>query len=260
MIKIDLANFERRLVVLPPEAGNMGRLSATKGKIIYQRFPNSGSGEKEGALMYYDLKEKESKTILEGANNYVLSADGKKLLVRKKKDLGIIEVNEKQKMEKILTLNKMEMTIKPREEWQQIFNDAWRFQRNYFYDNAMHGLDWNALHKQYGDLVQYCTNRNDLNFILGELIGELNASHTCRGGGDQESAKRKAVGYLGIDWAKEGGYFKVKQIVRGAAWDNEVRSPLDIPGVKIKAIPDFFQQPNATIQYQVVIALCFYFY
>ncbi len=233
-LEIDLDNFEQRLVILPPHAGNMGRLSAVEGKIIYQRFPNSGSNEEEGALMYYDLKKEESKTILKGVNNYVLSADGKKLLVRKGKKMGVIEVGEKQKLENTLALNKMEMTVNPREEWQQIFNDAWRFQRDYFYDNEMHGLDWNALRKQYGDLVQHCLNRNDLNFILGELIGELNASHTYRGGGDRETANQKAVGYLGVDWAKENDFFKVKKIIRGAAWDNEVRAPLDRPGVKIK--------------------------
>ena len=235
LVKIDLENFERRIVILPPEAGNMGNLSATEGKVIYQRFPNSGSNdEAKPSLMYYDLKESESKTIFAGANGYTLSADGKKILVRKGRTMGIIKVEAKQEMEHTLALKKMEMTVKPREEWQQIFNDTWRFQRDYFYDNKMHGLDWAAMRKQYGDLVQYCNNRSDLNFIIGELIGELNASHTYRGGGDQESAKRKSVGYLGVDWAKEGDYFQVKSIVRGAAWDNEVRSPLDNPGVKIK--------------------------
>ena len=77
-------------------------------------------------------------------------------------------------------------------------------------------------------------NRSDVNFILGELIGELNASHTYRGGGDNESSKRKAVGYLGIDWEKADDQFRIKNIVRGADWDNEVRSPLDEPGVAIK--------------------------
>lgn len=234
LVKIDLDNFERRLVVLPPKAGNMGRLSATKGKVLFARFPNSGTNGGESSLMYYDLKEKESKTIVKGVNFYQLSADGKKVLVRKGNSVAIVNVAADQKMEKPLPLSKMEATINPREEWAQIFNDSWRFQRDYFYDDAMHGLDWNALKKQYGDLVQHCMTRTDLNFVLGELIGELNASHTYRGGGDNESPKRKAVGYLGVNWDKDGEHFKIKEIVRGAPWDNEVRSPLDQPGVGIK--------------------------
>lgn len=234
-VKIDLENFERRLVLLPPHAGNIGGLAAVKGKVIYMRYPNTGSTDEEGTLMYYDLEEEESKVILKGANSFVLSADGEKLLVRKGNQMGIMEVGADQKMEKTIALSTMEATIDPRKEWQQIFNDAWRFQRDYFYDKEMHGLDWDKLRKEYGDLVQYCINRNDLNFILGELIGELNASHTYRGGGDQESADRKQVGYLGVDWAQEGDYFKVKKIIRGADWDNKVRSPLDRPGINIKA-------------------------
>ncbi|MEN0046271.1 MAG: PDZ domain-containing protein [Bacteroidota bacterium] len=233
-VAIDLEGFERRIVVLPPSAGNMGNLAATKGKIVYSRYPNSGSGGGESKLMYYDLEEQKSKTIMSGVWTYKMSANGEKLLVRTPQGMGIIKVQENQKMEDQLPLDKMEMVVDPRAEWQQIFNDAWRFQRDYFYDKEMHGLDWEAMKKQYGNLVQYANNRNDLNFILGELIGELNASHTYRGGGDQEYADRKSIGYLGVDWAKEGDYFKVKTIIRGSDWDNEVRSPLDEPGVKIK--------------------------
>jgi tricorn protease len=117
----------------------------------------------------------------------------------------------------------------------QIFNDAWRFERDFFYDPGMHGVDWEAMRKQYGDLIQYAVTRNDVNFIIGELIGELNASHTYRGGGDMEMPKQRAVGYLGVNWEKADGYFRIKEIIRGAEWDNEVRSPLDEPGINVKA-------------------------
>lgn len=234
-VGIDFENFERRIVVLPPKAGNMGNLSAAKGKIIFQRYPNTGTDGEDNALMYFDLKEKEEKTILKKVNGYELSADGKKLLIRQGSNMGIVDLGADKKLEKTLALKKMEMTVNPREEWVQIFNDAWRFQRDFFYDKKMHGVDWPAMREQYGDMIQYAITRNDVNFILGELIGELNASHTYRGGGDQESPDRKAVGYLGIDWAKENGQYKIAEVIRGAEWDNEVRSPLDEPGVNIKA-------------------------
>lgn len=232
-VTIDFDNFERRLIVLPPDAGNMGNLAAADGKIIFQRYPNTGSGDGDNALMYFDLKAKEEKTIMKKVNAYELSADGKKLLIRQGKNIGIVAIGADKKLDKTLPMSKMETTINPREEWAQIFNDAWRFQRDFFYDKKMHGVDWPAMRKQYGDMIQYAITRDDVNHILGELIGELNASHTYRGGGDQESPDRKAVGYLGIDWAKENGQFKVKTIIRGAEWDNEVRSPLDEPGVDV---------------------------
>ncbi len=233
-VKIDFDNFERRLVVLPPEAGNMGRLAATDGKVIYQRFPNSGSNGEKSALMYYDLKEREEKTIIKDVNSFELSADGKKLLVRQNGKYGVVEVGSDKKLEKPLAVGEMEMTVDPRKEWQQIFNDAWRFQRDFFYDKKMHGVDWEAMRRQYGDLIQYAVNRNDVNFIIGELIGELNASHTYRGGGDQETPEERSVGYLGVDWEKDAGFFRIRTIVRGAPWDNEVRSPLDAPGLGVK--------------------------
>ncbi len=233
-VKIDFDNFERRMVVLPPKSGNMSRISSVGDKVIFQRWPNAGSNDEKGDLIYFDLKEREEKTILKEVNGYQLSADGKKILVRQEKNYGIIKVEADQKMEKTMALNEMEMTVDPRKEWEQIFNDAWRFQRDFFYDKEMHGVDWNAMKEQYGSLIQYAMNRSDVNFILGELIGELNASHTYRGGGDNESSKQKAVGYLGVDWEKANDHFKIKNIIRGADWDNEVRSPLDEPGVAIK--------------------------
>ncbi len=230
---IDFDGFERRLLVLPPKAGNMGGLAATSGKVLFQRFSNSGSGERKTSLMYFDLEEREEKTVIEDINGYRLSADGKKVMIRKDGKTGIIEMGSDKKMDKTLALTDMVMTVDPRHEWKQIFNDSWRFQRDFFYDTAMHGVDWNEMKKRYASMIGHAMNRNDVNYILGELIGELNASHTYRGGGDQESAERERVGYLGIDWDKDNGQYKVGKIIRGAEWDNEVRSPLDEPGINV---------------------------
>ena len=233
VVEIDLDGFERRLIVLPPKAGNIGQVGAVSGKVTYIRYPNSGSGSSDFALMYYDIEEEEEKEVIADINQYKISADGKKALVRKGSSYGIIDLSPDQKMEDQLSVGEMEATVDPRQEWEQIFNDAWRFQRDFFYDKNMHGVDWNAMRVQYGELIQHCVNRADVNFVLGELIGELNASHTYRGGGDNETPKNRQVGYLGIDWGQEDGQFKVASIVRGAEWDNEVRSPLDQPGVDI---------------------------
>ena len=167
------------------------------------------------------------------ASGFEISANGKKLLVRDGERLGIIDIGADKKLEKTIPVEKMEMMVNPREEWAQIFTDAWRFQRDFFYDKNMHGVDWDAMRVQYGDMIKDAITRNDVNFILGELIGELNASHTYRGGGDQESADTKGIGYLGVDWAKKNGQFQIEKIIRGAEWDNEVRSPLDEPGIDV---------------------------
>ncbi|MBL9138871.1 MAG: PDZ domain-containing protein, partial [Verrucomicrobiales bacterium] len=96
-----------------------------------------------------------------------------------------------------------------------------------------HGLDWKRVRDQYAALLPHAVTRWDVNFLIGELIGELNASHTYRSGGDLEAAPQRPVGLLGVDWSLEQGAFRVARILRGAAWDTEVRSPLDEPGLQI---------------------------
>jgi len=123
--------------------------------------------------------------------------------------------------------------LDPQAEWRQLFSEVWRTYRDYFYDPNMHGLDWDALREHYGSLLDDAVTRWDVNFIIGELIGEVNASHTYVGGGDTESPLRRRVGLLGVDWALEDGAYRIARIVRGAPWDAEIRSPLNEPGIEI---------------------------
>ena len=126
------------------------------------------------------------------------------------------------------------MNVVPKEEWKQIFNDVWRLERDYFYDPGMHGVDWNLMKTRYGALIDQANSRNDVNMIIGDLIAELNASHTYTGGGDINYGKNINVGYLGADIELEQGKYRVKKIITGAPWDVEVRSPLVSSGVNVK--------------------------
>src|SRR5690606_18262051 len=227
-------DMERRMVMLPPEAGNIGTLRAVSGKVIFIRYPNNGSADEKTTLIYYDLDKREEKTIISDINDFEISADGKKLIVSKNGSYYIIDIALDQKADKVLRVNELETMIRPQEEWAQIFHDSWRFMRDFFYDKNMHGVDWQKVKQDYGALVSSCVDRADINFLIGEMIGELDASHTYRGGGAQETPKHRAVGYLGVDWAKKDGHFQIAKIIRGAVWDYEVKSPLDEPGLQIK--------------------------
>lgn len=230
---IDLDGFEERIVLLPPRAGNYGNLAAVKGKLIFTHAPPSGSQGAQPAIKYFDFGSRKENKIIDGVFNYLVAANGEKMLVMQRGQLGVIGIAPGQKMDKKLPLKDMEMTVNPKEEWQQLFNDTWRFERDLFYDPNMHGVDWEEMRQRYGSLIKDATIREDVNFIIGELIGELNASHTYKGGGDVEQPKRKNVGYLGINWAVENGKYKIAKIIRGAPWDAEVRSPLAMPGVDV---------------------------
>jgi tricorn protease len=234
-VKIDLANFEERVVILPPKAGRYADLQALSGKLFYRRLPRTGSGEEEKSpIVFYDLKEREEKTVLADADAYQIAAGGEKILVVKKKDFAIIDPKPDQKMDKKLATSELEMTVDPVAEWHQIFNDAWRFERDFFYDPNMHGVNWSEMRTRYGALLDQCVTRYDVNFVLGELIAELNSSHTYRGGGDLEKGEKRGVGLLGADYTLENGAYRIKKIYDGAPWDAEVRSPLFEPGLKVK--------------------------
>lgn len=233
-VAIDLEDMESRLEILGIAPGNLGSLTPYKNKIVYMRYPNTGSAGDAASLKLYDFNKKEEKTVLDGVSFYEASGDKSKLLVNKGDQFAVIEPNEGAKFEKTLNLRSMIASIDPKAEWKQIFTDAWRIQRDYFYDKNMHGVDWEAVKNNYLKVLEGAANRNDVAFIIGEMIGELNASHTYYGGGDLEQGKSRSTGYLGIDWAADGQYYKVGKIIRGASWDAEVRSPLDKPGVGVR--------------------------
>ena len=235
-VAIDFDGMEQRLVILPPEAGNYGALATAKGKVLYMKYPNTGANPNnaQGAIKFFDLEKREEKTVIDNVDNFIMSANKQKLLVVKGDAYAIIKPDEGQKFEKPLRIAEMQMLVDPWQEWKQIFSDVWRFERDYFYDASMHGVDWNQTRERYMKMLDGAMTREEVDFIIGEMIGELNASHTYHGGGDMEVPKNKAVGYLGVDWEADGDYYKIKKIIRGAPWDAEARSSLDGPGVNIK--------------------------
>jgi tricorn protease len=231
---IDPESIEQRLEILPVPAGNIGGLVAVDGKLIYQRSANTGSAGGPPSLNYYDIDARQEKTLLAGATAYAVGPDGKNILARTNAGFGIIKPMADQKLDKVLRTSEMEMVLNPREEWKQIFNDVWRRYRDFFYDPGMQQVDWNAMRKEYSALLENAITRWDVNNILQEMVAELSAGHTYVQGGDVEFGRNRTNGFLGIDWTVDNGAFKVKRIVRGAQWDNEVRSPLEATGVNVK--------------------------
>ena len=188
-VEIDLAGLESRLTLLPVAPGNYGNLGSVKGKILYIKYPNTGAADGRGTIKFFDLDKREEKTILDIADNFQLSASRTKILVQRGNSYAILKPEEGQKFEKTLRIAEMEMVVDPVKEWKQIFMDTWRMERDYFYDPAMHGVDWNLVKERYLKMLSGAMTREEVNFILGEMLGELNASHTYKGGGDEEETK-----------------------------------------------------------------------
>jgi tricorn protease len=233
-VDIQLDGFEARAVVLPPAAGNYDGLQAVKGKLLFRRLPRSGSADTKSPIVYFDLTERDEKPVLEDAGGFEVTADGKKMLVVLQKRYAIVDIKTPQKFEKPIATGDMEAPVDPRAEWTQMFEDVYRFERDYFYDGGMHGVDWAGMKARYGKLLADAVTRWDVDFIIGEFIGELNASHTYYGGGEKETAPARNVGMLGVDWELSQGAYRVKHIVRGGPWDAGARAPLAEPGVNVK--------------------------
>ncbi len=233
-LRIDFEGMESRMIILPLEPGNISHPYLTDNKVYYLRRPVKGEIDGKTRLQYFDLKDKKEETVISGISFYQFTADHQKILTGTRGKMGFIAPGKGKKLEKIVPLDQIQTWVDPKEEWKQIFNDVWRIERDYFYDQNLHGVDWDEMKAKYGNLVEHAHSRTDLNYLIGELIGELNASHTYRSGGDTEESKNTPVGYLGINWSMDQGAYKIAKIIRPATWDTEVRSPLDAPGIGVK--------------------------
>jgi tricorn protease len=229
-VKIDFAGFENRVRAVPGSPANYRHLTATPDGVLYLTGP--------GKLSLYNLEAKAEQTIIEGIQDYDLSADGKRFIFQARGNFGIAAVAPAQKAEEgQLKLDGMTMKINPKAEWAQQFTDAWRIMRDWFYDPNLHGADWPALRAKYGALVPHVAHREDLNFILTELGSELMAGHIyVERGSDTPRVARKDSGLLGAEIvADASGYFRVAHIFPGENWHESVRSPLTEPGVRAQA-------------------------
>lgn len=234
-VKIDFDDLEARLVLLPPKAGNYRGLASFEGKLVFLKSPNTGSGEDDAALLFYDFEKREEKTIISGIESAGVTADGKSLLVNCKGKYGIIKPESDQKIDKPIPTDGLVLNLVPREEWRQIFQDTWRRYRDFFYDPNLHQVDWNGLRARYGALIEDARTRWDVNHIQSNLAAELSAGHTYTFGGDAERVPPRTNGYLGIDWDLKDSRYQIKRIVTPASWDTEVRSPFAQPGVDVKS-------------------------
>jgi len=240
-ITIDFDGIEQRQVTFPIPAGNYGGLRATKGKLFYFSSGLGGLSGRIGTqktdLHVYDLKEREDNVFLKDISGYDISANGKKLIYRKGNKFGIVDATGKsaKTSEGTLDLSGMVMYLDRAAEYRQMFNEAWRLQRDFFYDENMHGVDWQKMHDRYAPIVPHIAHRFDLTYLIGEMIGELACSHTYAGGGERDAPAASKIGLLGVDWQIDSANnrYRIGRILSGQNWVDNRRSPLTEPGIEV---------------------------
>jgi tricorn protease len=222
------------------EAREDGFLVLRKGEpefLKYQKVDDRSTGGLD--LVGYALSSASSQTLIEGIGNYHLSADGEKLVYRSGGTLGIVDAGSPASVgDGKLDLGRVRLKIDRQAEFLQIFDEAWRVQRDWFYDPELHGVEWDIVRDKYRRFVRDCGERSDLNYLIGEMIGELNAGHTYVFGGDIERYREGvSVGLLGVEFdTPEGAPFhRIAHIVPGVSWNPAERSPLEEPGCDVEA-------------------------
>lgn len=230
--KIDTLGLSDRIVGLPVKPSNYFGLSPLEDKIYYNDMMSGGDGV---SLKFFDLKKKEETDLGKGMQ-FSISFDGKKMLVAQDRKYAVIDVpSSKINLSKFVDLSGMKVYVDKEMEWKQIFDEAWRQMRDFFYVPNMHGVDWPAMKLKYGQMLPYVNNRNDLNYLIGEMIAELSIGHAYVSGGDKPASERIATGLLGAKISKDAsGFFRVDMILKGQNWNDALRSPLTQIGVNMK--------------------------
>jgi tricorn protease len=222
-VEIDLDRMEPRAYRLPVKRGRFAYLAVNdKDQLIYLR---RGDGN---VLQLFDPQDekREEKTVLDKVGKVRMTPDGKKLLVSAGGKTGFIESKAGQKLDTAVVTRPMNVVIQPRAEWEQIFTDAWRLMRDYFYDPHMHRVDWSAVRRQYQAMLQDCVSRRDVGYVIAEMISEVNAGHTYYGGGDVDGGPSRSIGYLGVDFELDQGVYRIAKVYEGGPWDTDARSIL----------------------------------
>lgn len=249
-VKVDFDGITRRVVGLPIVPSNYNSLYLVGDGVYYRRQPGGpvsgghggegfgGSSGREPMIVRYDLK-KQKETVLGPGDDFDLTADNKKMLLKRDDAYYLVDLPTDKldpKPEQKLNFGGLEAWVDHRAEWAQIFDESWRQMRDFFYDPGMHGTDWAGQRAKYGALVPAVATRNDLTYLIGEMIGELRIGHAYVGGGDRDNAPRIKTGLLGARVSRDPASraYHIDHILPGANWNRDSRSPLTELGVDIK--------------------------
>lgn len=234
-VVVDLEGIGQRILALPIPAAALGNLAVADGGKLF--YVNYGDAVTAPSLNRFDLKERKSEPFLPGVAGYTLSADGKKLLYFSGgSNVGIVDVGGKVNPgDGKVDASGLQALIDPRHEWKQMIDEFWRIERDYFYVPNMHGADWKGVKEKYAKFLPHVAHRSDLNYLIGEMMGEMVVGHNYVSGGDFPEVKPIQIGLLGADYETDNGYYRFKKVYNGENWNPNLKAPLTQPGVTVKA-------------------------
>ncbi|MEN6312433.1 MAG: PDZ domain-containing protein, partial [Acidobacteriota bacterium] len=232
-IRIDVEELGQRIKALPIEDSSYRSLAALEGRLIYLSEPAHG----ESALKMFDLAAQKESVLLKDAWYAIPAARADKIVYRAAGTIGILDIKPGLKAgEGRIDLSGLNMTIDYGKEWRQIFDEAWRIQRDFFFDENLHGVDWAAMKRKYAALLPQVASRQDLNRLIADLFSELGQSHMEISGGDLPEIPKVHNGLLGVDLDldQESRLYRIAGIYGGQTRDVDKRGPLTLPGMNIR--------------------------
>ncbi len=250
--RIDLAGIERRVFPLPVKSGNYFFLKAGKGLVTWASTDGFGeseyetiftpSGEDKWTLNAFDMAAKKLSVSEDPISDWRLSLNREQAIVKKGNAYSagpVDKVAASKSFGTRLNLDLMTYRVSPIAEWTQVFNDSWRWYRDFFYDANMHGHDWKAVGDKFRAMLPELNNRSDLNWLLSQMVGELCVSHTYVSGGDSSPDQLPPnpvyAGLLGADIkADASGYPRIARVLGPTVYNRDLAAPLARPDVDVK--------------------------
>ncbi|MFZ5969991.1 MAG: S41 family peptidase [Bacteroidota bacterium] len=231
-VVIDFEGIDRRTMALSLPKGNYrAAISGPAGTVFITEQKQGASGQ---VVHKYTLDKREAKEFLSGASQVSVSSDGNKLLAQVNGGWKVANTSGANANDAASVKVNLKMFLNRADEWKQMFEEAWRYERDYFYDPNMHGRNWKEVYDRYAPLIPYVKHRTDLTYILDQVNGELSVGHSFVFGGDFPEVDKPSVGLLGADLVAENGRWKIQRIYTTESWNPELSSPLDRPGIKIQ--------------------------
>ncbi len=247
MVRIDAENISQRILALPIPTRSYGQLVAGKaGTIFLVEEPARFSPDAQNTVWRFDLTSRKPEKLMEGANDFSVSFDGKKVLyskgrraVRKWYISSAVapargDSPAAGKPETPLNLARMEVMIDPRAEWKQEYAEVWRIERDFFYDPALHGLNLEATKKRYEPYLESIGSRAEFSYLLSDMLGEMTVGHMYIRTPAEPPSEQGKVGLLGADYSIENGRYRFSHIYQGENWNPQLRAPLTQPGVNVR--------------------------
>ncbi len=231
-MQIDFNRIERRTIALDlPTSNYRAMIAGPEGSVFIAESKPGSSGR---TVLKFVLADDEAKDFAAGVNDFTVSNDGNKALIRSGSSWSMADTNGPSGDDGESLDVDLKMKLDRQQEWHQMFEEAWRYEEDYFYDPNMHGRDWDVVHERYAPLVPHIKHRYDLTYVLDQMNGELSVGHSFVFGGDYPETDSEAVGMLGADLSADEGRWKITKIYTTETWNPNLSSPLDRPGMNVE--------------------------